>query len=136
MKKLGLAIIILWCVFEIITLGPLRWPMTILEDPYGGTGYVIGQLLILALGIWLVTRKTKEERQKRILISSIYKKAETPHFIYTDHDLKSLKEIMSCPTCAFVDQEAINQGKPWCDAPKLPDIENNNCRTWERAIKG
>ena len=136
MRKLGWVIIILWCLYELITLGPLRWPMMILKDPYSGSGYIIGQLIVLAFGIWLVNRKKKEERQRSISTLSIYKRAETEQLIHTDFDIKYLKETMSCPTCAFADQKAMNQGKPWCDAPQPPVIENNYCRTWKQAARG
>ncbi|MFC2041043.1 zinc-ribbon domain-containing protein [Chloroflexota bacterium] len=50
--------------------------------------------------------------------------------LYKDSELKHQREILSCPTCAFFNQDAAKRGEPWCDAPNLPDIVNNCCNTF------
>ena len=64
-------------------------------------------------------------------LSNIYKATDTDKLINTDHDFQYFQEVLSCPNCAFADQEARQQGKPWCNAPNPPDIKNNYCHTWQ-----
>jgi len=68
-------------------------------------------------------------------LSNIYKATHTDKLIDTDHDFQYLQEVLSCPTCAFADQEVRQRGKPWCSAPNPPDIKDNYCHTWQRATE-
>ena len=57
--------------------------------------------------------------------------AERPkNFLYIDPKAKGQQELLSCPTCAFFNQEAAERGESWCDAPSPPNIENNYCNTF------
>jgi len=64
-------------------------------------------------------------------LSDIYKLGEIDKLIHTDYDFRHFQEVLSCTTCAFADQEAMEQGQPWCFAPNPPDIgKNNYCNTF------
>ena len=85
-------------------------------------------------GAGRVTREGSDNYQKGshvFKLSNIYKATDTDKPINTDHDFQYFQEVLSCPNCAFADQEARQQGKPWCNAPNPPDIKNNYCHTWQ-----
>jgi hypothetical protein len=60
----------------------------------------------------------------------VWRLGEPVKLVHTDYGVRDFQEVLSCPTCAFYNREAAEQGQPWCDAPSSPDIEGNYCRTF------
>jgi len=115
---------------------------------------IIAAIVMIIVSLWILGRKkrswawiflgfilaplwlpTKESRNM-LQLSSIYKRTEVDKSIDANPDIRYLQKAMSCTNCAFADQQAIAQNKPWCDAPVPPVIENNYCHTWERTANG
>ena len=65
----------------------------------------------------------------------IHRAAKPYKSILSDGELKHLRDMLSCPTCRFDNEEALQKGLPWCNAPHPPDIENNYCNTFEQLNK-
>ena len=61
----------------------------------------------------------------------IHKAAKPYKEIESDAELEYLLEVLSCTTCGFYNEEAFQRGKPWCNAPHPPEIENNYCITFK-----
>ena len=59
MKIAGWIIIAFWLT-QIATIGPMSWPSRIASNPTYGAGYIVGNLLILAIGILFVIWKRKK----------------------------------------------------------------------------
>ena len=59
MKILGWIIISLWVIYNIFMLKIFGLPLAIAQDPFMGSGMVLGTIGLLALGIWLVCRKRR-----------------------------------------------------------------------------
>ncbi len=59
-KIIGWILISCWIVYDII-LWQWAYVITrIAKDPISGSGYALGNMLFLILGIWLVCRKDKK----------------------------------------------------------------------------
>jgi len=63
-KILGWVIIACWVIYWIFMLQIFQLPLEIAKDPWVGSGRAIGFLGLLALGIWLVSRRKKDKNEK------------------------------------------------------------------------
>jgi len=63
--------------------------------------------------------------------SAIHRAAKPFKSILSDDELKYMREVLSCPTCRFDNETALQKGRPWCKAAKSPKIENDYCKTFE-----
>jgi hypothetical protein len=79
-------------------------------------------------------QKNKRPRSKCVVTVVIHRTG-VPKLIVPDDGLEYLREVLSCPTCRFDNEEAWQKGLPWCNAPHPPDIENNYCNTFEQLNK-
>ncbi|MFC2072852.1 hypothetical protein ACFLUU_09220 [Chloroflexota bacterium] len=79
----------------------------------------------------LLEDRTTPEGSRVFRLSDIYKSSDSDELIHTDYDFRYLQEVLSCPTCVYDDQEARNQGNPWCSALQPPDIIKNRCNSWQ-----
>jgi len=86
----------------------------------------IGVIIFLSL-----ENRTTPEGSRVFRLSDIYKSSDSDELIHTDYDFRYLQEVLSCPTCVYADQEARNQGNPWCSASQPPDIIKNRCNSWQ-----
>lgn len=70
--------------------------------------------------------------RSKCVVTVVIHKAGMPKLIVPDDGLEYLREVLSCPTCKFDNEEASQEGLPWCNAPHPPDIEDNYCNTFEQ----
>lgn len=87
----------------------------------------VGFIILLTL-----TNKRKIEKADGL---KVWQVGELSKLVHTDYDLRYFREVLSCPTCIFDNQEAAKQGQPWCDASNPPDIEKNYCHTFTAKLK-
>jgi hypothetical protein len=133
--------------------------MGIILGPEGGEPavgwvilFVLGGILILGTEVWYLLQKRRSlfylflnllnwigfiillalanKGVENTVEFKVWRLGEPAKLVHTDYDLRHFQEVLSCPTCAFYNREAAEQGQPWCDAPTSPDIEKNYCHTY------
>jgi hypothetical protein len=152
-NHLNLSLFFAWLVANFLFF------MGIILAPEGGelaVGWVIlfvlGGILILGTEVWYLLQKRRSlfylflnllnwigfiillalanKGVENTVEFKVWRLGEPAKLVHTDYDLRHFQEVLSCPTCAFYNREAAEQGQPWCDAPTPPDIEKNYCHTY------
>lgn len=97
-------------------------------------GSICSSLVILGIPALILIIGSKQEFIRAgIKLSRIYipvlDEASKDKFFNTKLEPPSLANMLRCRECTFVDP-TLMFSKPWCNAPKPPEINNNQCSTF------
>ncbi|MFC1918310.1 hypothetical protein ACFLXH_06650 [Chloroflexota bacterium] len=109
-----------------VVLGGLWWMII------SGVFLLFAPIYLYELNRTSYPRWLKKWLMKRRYVFVTIHAAHKPYRLKTvDHDPQHIRDMLSCPSCRFYQEEDAQRGRPWCNAPYPPEIENNYCITFE-----